>query len=366
MSHSDYLADYLNIENNQYNQHNQHNQHNETIENFSSGGGSGAVGQSAFGSGSVSNAHSPGSRSPSSMSQGGGKIYGSYGYAMVSPTGAMSGISNPQPNSASGLGFVAKGAKTGTFTGGSFGGDGKYVVGFPGIKPGSNLPALSSPSLYMKPKLTGPHPTFFNTHTVQEVTLPYGHIEKHVTQGIPAPTITNKYDNVGCNFATELRGPKFPYNVDLQDKNLTGLYNYRGFGYYYDPFYWGLGPWWPITGVPLNYPDIPYNYEDLMQKEVDADNIVNTIQDQLATQFMEENIKNKAEETKVEKTLNSSNDVTSENSIGKENSNDSKENFESGTKKCNKNTIVIILAVILIIYILLSIGMTETEKSFSL
>ena len=340
MNHSDYL-DISNI---------------DMIENFSSG--SGAVGQGAFGSGSASNAHSPGSRSPTSMSQGGGKIYGSYGYASVSPTGAMSGITDPQPNSISGLGVVAKGAKTGTFTGGSFGGDGRYVVGFPGIKAGSNLPASSSPSLYMKPKLTPLHPTFFNTKTVQDVTLPYGHIEKHITSGIPAPRITNKYDNIGCNFATELRGPKFPYGFDLRDKNLTGYSGYSGVGYNLDPWYWGNGPFYPINGLIMNYPDPEYNYEDLMQKEVNADYMVNTIQNQLATQFMEEDIKKEALQN--EETEQQNENAILKDPVDNKTKINTKEGFESRTQTCGKNTILIILAVVLITYILLSMATTET------
>jgi hypothetical protein len=340
----------------------------EIIENFSSG--SGAVGQSAFGSGSVSNSRGPSSRSPSSNSQGGGKIYGSFGYASVTPSGAMSGISNPQPNSISGLGTSQKilsGAKQGSYSGGSFGGNGQYVIGFPGIKSGSNLPASSSPSLYMKPKLTVPNPTFLNEKTMQNVTLPYGHIEKHIIEGIPAPRITNKYDNVGCNFATKLRGPKFPYGVDLKDKNLTGLYNYRGFGYFYDPFYWGLGPFYPINGLVMNYPDIPYNYEDLMQKEINADYMVNTIQNQLATQFMEEDIKNQL--IKKEESQEQAENLILKDTSDKKIKTDGKEGFESGQKSeqtCSKNNILIILAVVLILYILLSMATTETEKRFNL
>lgn len=337
---------------------------NNVVENFSSG--SGAVGQGAFGSGSVSNAHSSGSRSPASTSQGGGKQYGSFDYASVNPsTGGMSGIADPQPNSISGLGvskIVKKGAGVGSYTGGSFGGDGKYVVGFPGIKPGSNLPASSSPSLYMKPKLTPPHPTLFDKQTMQDVTLPYGHIEKHVTSGIPSPKITNKYDNVGCNFATKLRGLKFPYGFDLKDKNLTGYYGNQGHGYFLDPWYWGYGPFYPLNGLIMDYPDPPYNYEDLMQKEVNADYMVNTIQNQLATQFMEEDAKKEAlEKEEVEE--------QNENSILKDATNkkiNAKEGFESSGQTCGRNTILIILAVVLITYILLSMATTETERRFSL
>ena len=344
-------SDYLNISN------------DNVIEEFTNS--SGAVGGGAFGSGSVSNAHSPGSRSPSSISQGGGKQYGSFGYASVNPlTGSMSGLADVQPGGISGLGVVKKGAKTGTFTGGSFNGYGREVVGFPGIQAGGTLPASSSPSLYMKPKLTPPHPTFFDTKTVQDVTLPYGHIEKHTTPGIPGPRITNKYDNVGCNFATKLRGPRFPYGFDLRDKNLTGLYNYRGFGYYYDPFYWGNGPMWPLTGVSIDYPDPPYNYEDLMQKEVNADYMVNTIQNQLATQFMEEDAQKEALQKEEIEELN-------ENSILKDPTDkktkpNAKEVFGFSDRTCGRNTILIILAVVLIAYILLNMTTSETEKRFSL
>jgi len=348
MNHSDYLD----ISN------------NNTIENFSSG--SGAVGQGAFGSGSVSNAHSSGSRSPTSTSQGGGKQYGSFDYASVdSLTGSMSGISDPQPNSISGLGVsgtIKKGARVSSYTGGSFGGDGKYVVGFPGIRPGSTLPASSSPSLYMKPKLTPPHPTFFDKQTVQDVTMPYGHIEKHVIPGIPKPKVTNKYDNVGCNFATKLRGPKFPYGFDLRDKNLTGYSGNQGYGYMLNPWYWGLSPFYPLNGLIMDYPDPPYNYEDLMQKEVNADYMVNTIQNQLATQFMEEDMKKEAlQKEGIEE--------QKENAMLKEpteKKTNTKEGFESSGQTCGRKNILIMLAVILIAYILLSMATTETEKRFSL
>ena len=315
MNHSDYL-DISNI---------------ELIENFS---GSGAVGGgNGTGSGSITNTHSSSSssRSPTLSSQGGGKQYGSYGYASISPIGAMSGISDPQPNSISGLGVIKNGAKIGTFTGGSFGGNGKYVVGFPGIKSGSNLPASSSPSLYMKPKLTSPHPTFFDAKTVQDVTLPYGHIEKHITPSVPGPRITYKYDNVGCNFATELR-PTLVHDSKLENKNLRDIYNYREFNYYQEP---------------------SYNYEDLTQKEADADYVVNTIQNQLATQFMEEDMKKEAdlkediEEQDEDALLKLSSDIKTKTNI--------KEHFKSGNQTCGRNTILIILAVVLIIYIILNI-----------
>jgi hypothetical protein len=274
----------------------------------------------------------------------------------------MSGISDPQPNSISGLGTIKSGAKTGTFTGGSFGGNGKYVVGFPGIKPGLNLPASSSPSLYMKPKLTSVHPTF--EKTVQDVTLPYGHIEKHITSGIPQPRITNKYDNQGCNFATGLRGPKFPYGFDLRDKNLTGYSGYSGFGYGLDPWYWGMGPFYPLNGLVMNYPDPPYNYEDLMQKEINADYQVNTIQNQLATQFMEEDAEKEAIKNKEIEEQNESSIL--KDPIDKKTKPDTKETFESGGKTCGRNTILIILLVVLIIYILLSVATSETEKRLNL
>ncbi len=329
------------------------NNSNQIIEEFK--GGMGAVaGGDSFGSGAFGGSRGSSSRSPSSTSQGGSKKYGSSGYASVSPiTGSMSGLANT---------IVKPGAKTGTYTGGSFGGDGRYVVGFPGIKPGSNLPASSEPSLYMKPKPLDVKPRFFNGQTLQDVTLPYGMPEKHITSGIPGPIIGNKYDNVNYNRATKLRGPKFPYGVNLRDKNLTGYYGYQGQGYWLNPWYWGLGPFYPITGQILDYPDPPYNYEDLMQKEINADNMVNTIQNQLANQYMEEEMKKEENESKENENKENENiDIT--DSKSKPNS---KENFESGEQSCNRNNILIILAVVLIIYILLTITMSNTEKKFSL
>jgi hypothetical protein len=332
-------SDYLNIS-------------EKLIEPFN--GGNGSVGGGNFaGSGSFGSARGSSSRSPLTNSQGGGKQNGSFGYASVSPTtGAMSGLANVQPGSNSGLGVIMGGAKTGSFTGGSFGGDGKYVVGFPGIKPGSNLPASSMPSMYIKPKpkevksaiAVGPI-------IVPEVTRPYGRIENDITPGIPGPRIGNKYDNVNHNHATKIRGPKFPYGVNLKDKNLTGYYGYSGYGYGFDPFYWGYGPFWPITNTILDYPDIPFDYESLMQKEVNADYLVNTIQNQIATQILEkeENERNLKEENENKEETPEKKDDNKDNNKNE----DKKEGFESNQPSCNKNTTLIILAVVLIIYLLL-------------
>jgi hypothetical protein len=188
-------------------------------------------------------------------------------------------------------------------------------------------------------------------------------ILKNVISGVPQPKITNKYDNVGCNFATDLRGPKFPFGFDLKDKNLTGYYGYSGVGYGLngspnDPFYWGLGPFYPITGVILDYPDPPYDYETLMQKEINADYMVNTIQNQLATQFMQEKTIKKNEE--LNKNINDELNEKTSDSIN------NKENFQSQTQKCNKNNIILIMAVVLIFYILLNLPTTETERNFNL
>lgn len=338
------------------------NNSNQIIEEFK--GGMGAMGGGdSFGSGAFGGSRGSSSRSPSSISQGGSRLYGSSGYASVSPiTGSMSGLANRQPGSNSSLGIIKPGAKTGTYTGGSFGGDGRYVVGFPGIKPGSNLPASSMPSLYIKPTPIDVEPRFFNGQTVQDVTLPYGHIDEHSTPGVPGPRIGNKYDNVNCNRATKIRGPKFTYRFDMRDKNLTGYYGYQGFGYGYDPFYWGNGPFYPITGQFLDYPDPPYNYEDLMQKEVNADNMVNTIQNQIADQFMEEDIKKEAfKKEQIEE--------QNENAILKgpnDKKTNTREGFDSDAQSCNKNNVLIIMAVVLIIYILLSMSMSNTEKNFRL
>jgi hypothetical protein len=333
--------DYLNISNEQI------------IEPFNGGG-------NFAGSGSYGSIKGSSSRSPLTNSQGGGKQNGSFGYASVSPvSGAMSGLANVQPNGISGLGVgvIKGGAKTGTFTGGSFGGNGKYVVGFPGIKPGSTIPASSMPSLYIKPKPKEVRSTIaVGPIIVPDVTKPYGKIETDITSGIPGPRIGNKYDNVNCNRALDIKGPKFPYGVNLNDKNLTGYYGFQGYGYRLDPFYWGLGPYWTITNNVLNYPDIPFDYESLMQKEINADNLVNTIQDQIATQILEkeESQKKHKEEEKEESNINEDNE-------------NKKEGFVSNKQiGCDKNTIITILIVVLIIYILLNLTMSETEKSFTL
>lgn len=341
-------SDYLSISNNQ------------VIEEFK--GGMGAVGGGNFaGSGSFGSSRGSSSRSPLTNSIGGGKQNGSFGYASVSPiTGAMSGLANVQPNSNSSLGVVKSGAKTGTFTGGSFGGQGKYVVGFPGIKPGSSLPASSMPSMYVKPHPKEVKSTIVTGPIIKpDVTKPYGKIEKHITRGIPGPRIGNKYDNVNHNHETKIHGPKYPYGFNLRNKNLTGYYGYSGFGYGYDPWYWGLSPWWPVNGIILDYPDIPYNYEDLMQKEINADYLVNTIQDQLATQIMEqeqEQNNNQSEEEQKEETSEKKEDAKK------------REPFQNSekSKSCNKNNILMILAVILIIYLLFSIPYSNFEKDFSL
>jgi hypothetical protein len=293
---------------------------NNSTEKFTNTG-SGAVGGGNFaGSGSFINSQE--------IQKGqGGKQYGSFDYASVSAiSGAMSGENNKELRK----GVIKNGAKTGTFTGGSFGGFGKYGVGFKGIKAGSTLPASSSASLYMKPELTFPQPNFYNKETKQKETLPYGKIDKNITEGISKPLITNKYDNVGCDYATQKRGPKFPY--DLKNKNLTGYYGYSGYGYGFDPFYWGYGPFYPLTGNILNYPNPPFDYETLMQEQINADNLVNTIQNQLADQYMESN---------------------------------KKEGFQMENKYCYKNDVIMILAVILIIYLLLTISLSETEKKIN-
>lgn len=321
----------------------------QIIESFS--GGDDSVGGDNFAeSGSYASVRGSSTHSSLTNSQGGGKQNGSFDYASVSPiTGAMSGLADVQPGSNSGLGVIKGGAKTGSFTGGSFGGNGKYVVGFPGIRPGSNLPASSMPSMYIKPKPEEVKSTIaIGPIIVPDDTKPYGYIKTEITPGIPGPRIGNKYDNVNCNKATKIHGPKFPYGVNLKDKNLTGYYGYMGNGYWFDPFYWGYGPFWPITNKILDYPDIPFDYETLMQKEVNADYLVNTIQNQIATQILEkeENEKRLKEESK--------------------NKEDKKEGFESNQTSCNKNTILTILVVILIIYLLLNLSMSESEKAFSL
>lgn len=342
-------SDYLNISNNQ------------VIEEFK--GGVGAVGGGNFaGSGSYGSSRGSSSLSSRTNSIGGGKQYGSFGHASVSPvTGAMSGLANVQPGSNSSLGVVKGGAKTGTYTGGSFGGQGKYVVGFPGIKPGSTLPASSMPSMYVKPKPKEVKSTIVTGPVIKpNVTKPYGHIDKHITHGIPGPKIGNKYDNVNHNHATKIRGPKYPYGYNLRDKNLTGYYGYSGFGYGFDPFYWGYSPFWPINNIYLDYPDIPYNYEDLMQKEVDADNLVNTIQDQLANQIIEE-------EGIQEQEQESEQEVKEEKIEKKEDKKkEAFQNSEQGNKQCNNNNILVILVVVLIIYILISLPLSDNEKGFSL
>ena len=158
---------------------------------------------------------------------------------------------------------------------------------------------------------------------------------------------------MGCNFSTKILGPKFPFGFDLKDRNLTGFYGYAGYGYMLDPFYWGYGPFYPITDVISNYPDPPFDYESLMQKEINADNMINTIQNQLATQFMEENIKKDA--MKKEEQVDG-------NQIE---SNDKKETFESENMMCGKSSVLVILATVLIIYLLLNMSQTETERKFN-
>ena len=287
------------------------NNSNQIIEEFK--GGMGAVaGGDSFGSGAFGGSRGSSSRSPSSISQGGSRQYGSSGYASVNPiTGSMSGLANRQPGSNSGLGIVKPGAKTGTYTGGSFGGNGQYVVGFPGIKPGSNLPASSEPSLYMKPKPIEVEPRFFNGQTVQDVTLPYGHIDKHSSPGIPGPRIGNKYDNVIKNRATKIRGLKFPYGVDLKDKNLTGYYG------------------------------------------VDDVNFVNTIQNQIATQIATQNLEKEVEQEKNQPIEEINNDFNEKKEDTKQM--ETFQNVELDNKQCNKNNILIVLVVILIIYLILFI-----------
>jgi hypothetical protein len=145
----------------------------------------------------------------------------------------------------------------------------------------------------------------------------------------------------------------------LRDKNLTGYYGYQGFGYGYDPWYWGYGPFWPVNNIYVDYPDIPYNYEDLMQKEIDADNLVNTIQDQIATQLIkqegipeEQEAEQEVKEEKVEKKEDKKKETF--------------QSIEQENKQCNKNNILVILVVVLIIYLLVNLPLSDAEKGFSL
>lgn len=305
---------------------------NNIIEEFR--GGMGAVGGGEFsGSGSFGGMKGSGSRSPSSISTGGSRIYGSAGYSQVNPyTGAS--LEKPILKSRNGLG---------SYTGGSFGGMGKYVVGFPGIKGGSNLPASSKPSFYIKPKMTNPHPSFSNKSLlIPSDTLTYGKIEKHINQGIPGPIIANIYDNVNYNKETNILGPKRPYGLNWRDKNLTGYYGYQGWGYWFDPWYWGYGPLYPYTGEQMDYPDEPFNYEDLMQKYINADYMTNTIQEQLATQFLNQEKNNEKNNEKENEEL------TDKNIIEKFMT---EENIKCNASY-NKNYILIIMSVVLILYLL--------------
>ena len=256
-------------------------------ETFRNGGNFAGAGSSGSSRGSLS-------RSPLSISQGGGKLSGSAGYSSLKPY---------------------------TFTGGSFGGHGKYGVGYRGKSNyNSSFPSSQAPMYGSNSKKS------------------YGKINKHITQGIPSPIIGNKYDNVNRNKAYKIKRPKYPYGYDARDKNLTGYYGYSGYGYGFDPWYWGYGPYWTINNNYLNYPDIPFDYETLMQQEIDADNSFNTVQNQIAEQLQES-------ETISEQ--------------------ETKEDFKAGHTNCYKNTILTILAVVLIIYLLLTMSMSDTEKSFS-
>jgi hypothetical protein len=325
---------------------------NNIIEEFKSSGAVNSTGGFA-GSGAFGGSRGSSSRSPSTISQGGSRKYGSAGYAKVNPfNGVMSGLANVQPNSYTGLGTpnsVKISNSGGSFTGGSFGGDGKYVVGFPGIRPGSSLPASSSPSLYMKPKITYPHPKL-EVGKIPDVVKKYGHIDKNILNGIPGPVFGYKYDNVNKNRSDKILGPKIPPFYSPTNKNLNGLYNYSGYGYYLDPFYWGLGPFYPNNGIYVDYPDIPFDYSELMNKQIDADNMINTIQDQLATQYNEQ-----VNSTPYE-------DI---NYLDPEQLINQKENFTALENYNSQTNIVIVLIVILMLYILFSISLSDLEKSIN-
>jgi hypothetical protein len=247
-------------------------------ETFRNGGNFAGAGSSGSSRGSLS-------RSPLSISQGGGKLSGSAGYSSLKPY---------------------------TFTGGSFGGHGKYGVGYRGKSNyNSSFPSSQAPMYGSNSKKS------------------YGKINKHITQGIPSPIIGNKYDNVNRNKAYKIKRPKYPYGYDARDKNLTGYYGYSGYGYGY-----------PLNGLSQNYFNFIYDYDDLIHSDDDTDFNDITIQNQIATQNFEKE--------EAEKKNNSNYD-------------DKKEGFKSYHTICNKNTILIILAVILIIYILLRIPISETE-----
>jgi len=317
-------------------------------------GGSGAMGGSgrsggfagAGGFGGSRSSGGSGGMSGRSTSQGGSRQYGSADYA-----------------------------KTNNFTGGSFGGVGKYGNGFPGIVPGAKLAQQSSPSVYYDPGLYKSRPV--NT-VPSDINLP-----KSVRAAInrekpipgPRPGYGNKYDNVNPDNAIKIRGPGYnngrknnnwKYNRQYnrhnnnwrnanRDKNLTGYYGYQGAGYYLDPWYWGYGPYWPDNGVYMNYPDIPYNYEDAMNNEIDADNVY-TIQEEIAKQMEQESIQEaeQTEQTEQEK---------QDNNQGNESIKQVMEKYQSITNdinnSCNlfgydiKEILIIIILGLILVYIIM-------------
>jgi hypothetical protein len=273
------------------------NKNSQVIDNFK-----GAVGGGdSFGCGSVVNSSS----ASGGERERGSELYGSYGYAKVSPITNFDIMAMENNNKSS---YTKSGAKTGTFTGGSFGGYSKNVLGYYGIKPSSKLPASSEPSLYIKPKMSHLHPRYYNDHGK------YGNIEQKTIKGIPSPRIGNKYDNVNCNHSIKMKGPQ--NHIFIGPDYITDDNNDK---------------------VLVGYLDIPFDYQTLMEKNNYAIDLTNTIQNQLATQFME---KNNEKKQSVKEMFNS-------------------------TKKHNNNNVIIILTVILIIYLLLTIEITEIEKKIN-
>lgn len=172
-------------------------------------------------------------------------------------------------------------SKVRNYTGGSFGGMSTFIPGY--RKNGQKAFDIENtryPSVFVEPKIL--NKTEPKSETINEYNL------------MPVPSVRpgygSQYDNIVCN---NLSGHK--HGVDCSNKlsgyckprallnnnvpSLTGFSGYSGYGYWYDPWYQGIGIKYPIdsesemyiNGYEKDMNNI-YNYDD---------NMVNTIQDKM-------------------------------------------------------------------------------------
>lgn len=288
----------------------------DSVEMFRGGGGGGGGGRSGGGGGGRSSGGMPGSRG-GGMSGGRGSgmsiaTRGGLGMSNISrPGGGYSPRGNPSSNAAfnagrnyggvvggsgnggltqlalagsahelSGDGAYSNVATTtmttptiqatppsnysnkGTFTGGSFGGQGKYGMGLqtynPNEKGGQNAFAISTPAQFVQPKTSEPKITNLDQ--------------------IIAPNTKSKMDTISGHKDTGYRGSGLNKNyVPTNPKNnkwKPGWNNYHGYGSYgqsYDPWWWDYNYFYPyapmLSPLLVNYPDY-YTFPFIKETDV--------------------------------------------------------------------------------------------------